>query len=215
MAAIRGSGASGYRPPSQRFDHASTHAAGVVVAPEALEEFCPVYKDQKSESITTQFAMKFVEKIGLVKFDFLGLKNLTVIDNAVKLIRAGKNPDFDISKLRDDDEATYQLLQSGNTTGVFQLESSGMKELLVKLKPSCFEDIIAVALSSRSSRVSMVDDFIDRAWPEVGNLRTSPVAADFEGHLWSYRLPGAGNADCPFAGRVFPGRRRPAAPGHG
>ena len=144
--------------------HASTHAAGVVVAPEALEEFCPVYKDQKSESITTQFAMKFVEKIGLVKFDFLGLKNLTVIDNAVKLIRAGKDPSFDISKLRDDDEATYQLLQSGNTTGVFQLESSGMKELLVKLKPSCFEDIIAVCALYRPGPLGsgMVDDFIDR-----------------------------------------------------
>jgi DNA polymerase-3 subunit alpha len=129
-----------------------------------LEEFCPVYKDQKSNSITTQFAMKFVEKIGLVKFDFLGLKNLTVIDNAVKLIRAGKNPDFDINKLGDDDEATYQLLQVGNTTGVFQLESSGMKDLLVKLKPSCFEDIIAVCALYRPGPLGsgMVDDFIDR-----------------------------------------------------
>jgi DNA polymerase-3 subunit alpha len=144
--------------------HASTHAAGVVVAPDVLEEFCPVYKDQKSNSITTQFAMKFVEKIGLVKFDFLGLKNLTVIDNAVKLIRAGKNPDFDITMLGDDDEATYQLLQSGNTTGVFQLESSGMKDLLHKLKPSCFEDIIAVCALYRPGPLGsgMVDDFIDR-----------------------------------------------------
>ena len=144
--------------------HASTHAAGVVVAPAPLEEFCPVYKDQKNGSITTQYSMKYVEKIGLVKFDFLGLKNLTVIDNAVKLIRAGKDPHFDISLLRDDDEATYQLLQSGNTTGVFQLESSGMKELLVKLKPSCFEDIIAVCALYRPGPLGsgMVDDFIDR-----------------------------------------------------
>ncbi|HET6421198.1 MAG TPA: DNA polymerase III subunit alpha [Geobacteraceae bacterium] len=144
--------------------HASTHAAGVVVAPAELEEFCPVYKDQKSNSITTQFAMKFVEKIGLVKFDFLGLKNLTVINNAVKLIRAGKNPDFDITSLGDDDEATYLLLQSANTTGVFQLESSGMKDLLHKLKPSCFEDIIAVCALYRPGPLGsgMVDDFIDR-----------------------------------------------------
>jgi DNA polymerase-3 subunit alpha len=144
--------------------HASTHAAGVVVAPSALEEFCPVYMDQKSNSITTQFSMKYVEKIGLVKFDFLGLKNLTVIDNAVKIIRSGKMPDFDISELGDDDETTYQLLQSGNTTGVFQLESSGMKELLVKLKPSCFEDIIAVCALYRPGPLGsgMVDDFIDR-----------------------------------------------------
>ena len=144
--------------------HASTHAAGVVVAPGPLEEFCPVYKDQKNGSITTQYSMKYVEKIGLVKFDFLGLKNLTVIDNAVKLVRADKIPDFDISLLRDDDEASYKLLQSGNTTGVFQLESSGMKELLVKLKPSCFEDIIAVCALYRPGPLGsgMVDDFIDR-----------------------------------------------------
>ncbi|HEX2768698.1 MAG TPA: DNA polymerase III subunit alpha [Geobacteraceae bacterium] len=144
--------------------HASTHAAGVVVAPDVMEEFCPVYKDQKSGSITTQYSMKYVEKIGLVKFDFLGLKNLTVIDNAVKLIRNGLDPEFDINRLRDDDPTTYQLLQSGNTTGVFQLESSGMQGLLVKLKPSCFEDIIAVVALYRPGPLGsgMVDDFIDR-----------------------------------------------------
>ncbi len=123
--------------------HASTHAAGVVVAPDTMEEFCPVYKDQKTGSINTQYSMKYVEKIGLVKFDFLGLKNLTVIDNAVKIIRSGKDPKFDITLLLDDDQASYELISAGNTTGVFQLESSGMKEMLVKLKPSCFEDVIA------------------------------------------------------------------------
>ncbi len=144
--------------------HASTHAAGVVVAPDVMEQFCPVYKDQKSGSITTQYSMKYVEKIGLVKFDFLGLKNLTVIANAVKLICAGRTPGFDIAALRDDDAETYQLLQSGNTTGVFQLESSGMQGLLVKLRPSCFEDIIAVVALYRPGPLGsgMVDDFIDR-----------------------------------------------------
>jgi DNA polymerase-3 subunit alpha len=144
--------------------HASTHAAGVVVAPTELEDFCPVYKDQKNGSITTQFSMKYVEKIGLVKFDFLGLKNLTVIDNAVRLIHEGKTPGFDIALLADDDAETYRLLQSGNTTGVFQLESSGMKELLTKLKPSCFEDIIAVCALYRPGPLGsgMVDDFIER-----------------------------------------------------
>jgi DNA polymerase-3 subunit alpha len=144
--------------------HASTHAAGVVVAPGALEEFCPVYKDQKTGVINTQYSMKYVEKIGLVKFDFLGLKNLTVIDNTVKLIRAGKDPDFDITLLRDDDTASYELISAGNTTGVFQLESSGMKEMLVKLKPSCFEDIIAACALYRPGPLGsgMVDDFIER-----------------------------------------------------
>jgi DNA polymerase-3 subunit alpha len=144
--------------------HASTHAAGVVVAPRQLEEFLPVYKDQKTGSINTQYSMKYVEMVGLVKFDFLGLKNLTVIENAVKLVRAGKDPDFDITRLRDDDQESYELISSGNTTGIFQLESSGMKEMLVKLKPSCFEDVIAACALYRPGPLGcgMVDEFIER-----------------------------------------------------
>jgi DNA polymerase-3 subunit alpha len=144
--------------------HASTHAAGVVVAPQRMEEFLPVYKDQKTGSINTQYSMKYVEMVGLVKFDFLGLKNLTVIENAVKLVRAGKDPEFDITRLRDDDKESYDLISAGNTTGIFQLESSGMKEMLVKLKPSCFEDVIAACALYRPGPLGsgMVDDFIDR-----------------------------------------------------
>ena len=144
--------------------HASTHAAAVVVAPEPLEEFLPLYKDQKTGSINTQYSMKYVELVGLVKFDFLGLKNLTVIENAVRLVKVGKDPKFDITTLRDDDQASYDLITAGNTTGVFQLESSGMKEMLVKLKPSCFEDVIAACALYRPGPLGsgMVDDFIDR-----------------------------------------------------
>ncbi|QEM67598.1 DNA polymerase III subunit alpha [Geobacter sp. FeAm09] len=144
--------------------HAGTHAAGVVVAPRQLEEFLPVYKDQKTGSINTQYSMKYVEMVGLVKFDFLGLKNLTVIQNAVKLVREGKDPEFDITRLRDDDQASYDLISSGNTTGIFQLESSGMKEMLVKLKPSCFEDVIAACALYRPGPLGcgMVDEFIER-----------------------------------------------------
>jgi DNA polymerase-3 subunit alpha len=144
--------------------HASTHAAGVVVAPRQLEEFLPVYKDQKTGSINTQYSMKYVEMVGLVKFDFLGLKNLTVIENAVHLVRAGKDPEFDITRLRDDDRESYDLISSGNTTGIFQLESSGMKEMLVKLKPSCFEDVIAACALYRPGPLGcgMVDEFIER-----------------------------------------------------
>ncbi len=144
--------------------HASTHAAGVVVAPDMLEEYCPVYKDQKTGVINTQYSMKYVEKIGLVKFDFLGLKNLTVIDNAVKLIRAGKDPAFDITLLDDNDPLSYELISEGNTTGVFQLEGSGMREMLRELKPSCFEDVIAACALYRPGPLNsgMVKDFIER-----------------------------------------------------
>jgi DNA polymerase-3 subunit alpha len=144
--------------------HAGTHAAGVVVAPDQLEEFLPVYKDQKTGGINTQYSMKYVEMVGLVKFDFLGLKNLTVIQNAVRMVREGKDPDFDITRLRDDDKDSYDLITAGNTTGIFQLESSGMKEMLVKLKPSCFEDVIAACALYRPGPLGsgMVDEFIDR-----------------------------------------------------
>jgi DNA polymerase-3 subunit alpha len=144
--------------------HASTHAAGVVVTPKPLPEYLPLYTDPKSGAQVTQFTMKFVEKIGLVKFDFLGLKTLTVIANAVRLIREGKDPEFDLRLVRDDDAETYRLLSAGETTGVFQLESSGMKEMLVKLKPSCFEDIIAACALYRPGPLGsgMVDDFILR-----------------------------------------------------
>jgi DNA polymerase-3 subunit alpha len=144
--------------------HASTHAAGVVVTPKPLPEYLPLYTDPKSGGQVTQFAMGYVEKIGLVKFDFLGLKTLTVIDNAVRLIRAGKDPEFDLRLIGDDDPETYRLLSAGETTGVFQLESSGMKELLVKLKPNCFEDVIAICALYRPGPLGsgMVDDFIQR-----------------------------------------------------
>ncbi len=144
--------------------HASTHAAGVVVTPNDLTEYLPLYVDPKQGGQVTQFSMNYVEKIGLVKFDFLGLKTLTVIDNAVRLVREGQSPDFDLKLIGDDDPKTYELLSRGETTGVFQLESSGMKELLIKLKPSCFEDIIAVCALYRPGPLGsgMVDDFIQR-----------------------------------------------------
>ena len=144
--------------------HASTHAAGVVVTPNPLTDYLPLYTDQKVGAQVTQFPMSYVEKIGLVKFDFLGLKTLTVIDNALRLIHDAKNPDFDLEVIAIDDELTYQLLGRGDTTGVFQLESSGMKELLVKLKPNCFEDIIAVCALYRPGPLGsgMVDNFILR-----------------------------------------------------
>ncbi len=144
--------------------HASTHAAGVVVTPTPLSEFLPLYVDPKSGGQVTQYPMSYVEKIGLVKFDFLGLKTLTVIENAVRLIREGRDADFNLKLIPDDDKKTFELLSRGETTGVFQLESSGMKEYLVKLKPNCFEDLIAMVALYRPGPLGsgMVDSFIKR-----------------------------------------------------
>ena len=144
--------------------HASTHAAGVVISNRPLEEYLPLYKQQKEDSITTQYTMKDVEKIGLVKFDFLGLKTLTVIDKTVKFVRSNRDVDLDIEALPLADEKTYSLIASGESNGVFQLESSGMKELLRKLKPTTFEDLIAAVALYRPGPLQsgMVDDFINR-----------------------------------------------------
>ncbi|MFC1856398.1 DNA polymerase III subunit alpha [Thermodesulfobacteriota bacterium] len=143
--------------------HASTHAAGVVIADNPLVEYMPLYKGKKGE-VVSQFDMKCVEKIGLVKFDFLGLRNLTVIDHTLALIgrRGGSPPN--ISDLDLDDADTYRLLASGETTGVFQLESSGMKDLLVRLKPECFEDVIALVALYRPGPMEsgMIDDYVER-----------------------------------------------------
>ena len=107
------------------YRNASTHAAGLVIGDEPLQNIVPLYRDPRSEMPVTQFNMKWVEAAGLVKFDFLGLKTLTVIDKAINLIKQKKDIDIDISKIPLDDKATYELLGTGNTIGIFQLESSG------------------------------------------------------------------------------------------
>ncbi len=141
--------------------HSSTHAAGVVIADKPLTEYVPLYRGNKGE-VVTQFPMEYVEKVGLIKFDFLGLRNLTVIDNAVKLVRENHQPDFDIRKIPLDDPRTFELLKSGDTLGVFQLESSGMRDILVRLAPEDFTDIIALVALYRPGPLEsgMVENFI-------------------------------------------------------
>jgi DNA polymerase-3 subunit alpha len=145
------------------YRHATTHAAGVVIGDRELVNYMPLYRGKKGE-VVTQFDMKNVEKIGLIKFDFLGLRNLTVIDKALSIIQgSGKIPP-DFNNLDLTDSKMYKLLSEGDTTGVFQLESSGMKDLLARLKPACFEDVIAVVALYRPGPLNsgMVDAFVER-----------------------------------------------------
>jgi len=145
--------------------HASTHAAGVVISQNPLTEHLPLYKGQNGE-ITTQYDMNAIEKIGLVKFDFLGLKTLTVIDRVEKLVRERRDDqkDFSIKTISLEDPETYRLLSSGNTVGIFQLESPGMRELLTKMRPETFEDLIALVAIYRPGPLGsgMIDDYIKR-----------------------------------------------------
>ncbi len=125
------------------YRNASTHAAGVVIGDRPLVELTPLYRDPRSEVPATQFNMKWAEKGGLVKFDFLGLKTLTVIDRAVSFLER-RNVEVDIDHLPLDDGKTYSMLSRAQTVGIFQLESSGMRDVLRKARPDCFEDIIAI-----------------------------------------------------------------------
>jgi len=143
--------------------HASQHAAGIVISPEPIQDFMPLYKNPGEDIVTTQFDMKAVEEIGLLKFDFLGLKTLTIIDNTIKYAeKLGKS--INLSQIPLDDQETYKLLSSGQTTGVFQLESRGMRDLLQRIQPERFEDLIALVALYRPGPLGsgMVDDFIKR-----------------------------------------------------
>ncbi len=143
------------------YRHASTHAAGLVIGDRTLPELVPIYRDPRSEIPVTQFNMKHVEQVGLVKFDFLGLKTLTVIEKALSLIEeAGVS--IDLENVSLDDEATYALLAEGDTVGVFQLESSGMREVLRGLRPDRFEDIIAVVALYRPGPMDNIPTYISR-----------------------------------------------------
>lgn len=148
--------------------HASTHAAGIVISDKPLIEYLPLYRGQKDE-VVTQYAMKAVGKIGLIKFDFLGLKTLTVIKKGLDLINGKNGEPININDLPLDDKETYQLFSSGETDGIFQLESAGMKDLLVKIKPENMEDLIALLALYRPGPLGsgMVDDFIKRKRGEV------------------------------------------------
>jgi DNA polymerase-3 subunit alpha len=143
--------------------HASVHAAGVVIAPRPLTEFVPLYKSQKDE-IVTQWAMKEVERVGLLKMDFLGLSTLTLIDDCLAEIKRTEGVEIDIDNIPLDDDKTYKLFSDGQTYGVFQFESSGMRELLRKAKPERLDDLIALNALYRPGplKSGMVDDFIAR-----------------------------------------------------
>lgn len=137
------------------------HAAGVVIAPDDIVKFAPLEKAQKGV-VATQYSMGPVEELGLLKMDFLGLSNLTTIKNALRIIKKVNKVDIDIDTIPLDDLKTYELLQRGETTGVFQLESAGMKRYLKELKPSEFEDIVAMVALYRPGPMQFIDDFIAR-----------------------------------------------------
>ncbi len=143
--------------------HTSTHAAGVVIGDRPLIDMLPLMVD-KDDNDVTQYAMKYVEKVGLVKFDFLGLKTLTVIHSALEVIKESTGEDLDLNALSLNDKETFALLCQGNTTGIFQLESSGITDMTIRLKPNSFDDLVAILALYRPGPLDsgMVDHYIER-----------------------------------------------------
>jgi DNA polymerase-3 subunit alpha len=141
--------------------HASTHAAGVVIAPRPLTEFVPLFKGTTAE-VTTQYDMKGVERIGLLKMDFLGLRTLTLIDNCVKMIEAQLGVRVEPDRIPTDDARTYELFTAGRTSGLFQFESDGMRDILRRFKPDRLEHLTALNALYRPGPMQMIDDFIRR-----------------------------------------------------
>ncbi len=148
--------------------HASTHAAGVVISEKPLKEHLPLFKTSDGQ-ISTQFSMESLEKIGLLKMDFLGLRTLTVIDDTLKIIHRTKKTEVEWGKIGFDDKRTYEMLCQAQSAGVFQLESSGMRDILKKLRPDKFEDLIAILALYRPGPIGsgMVDEFIKRKHGQI------------------------------------------------
>lgn len=162
------------------------HAGGVLIAPGKLTDFCPLYCAEGSDSVVSQFDMKDVELAGLVKFDFLGLRTLTIIDWTMRHIarmNGGVAP-FKLEEIPLDDKPTYDLLKTANTTAVFQLESRGMKDMLKQAKPDCFEDIIALVALYRPGPMDLIPDFVRRKHGEkfdYPHIATEPILKETYG----------------------------------
>ncbi|MBB5373511.1 DNA polymerase III subunit alpha [Acidocella aromatica] len=143
------------------YRHASTHAAGVVIGDRPLVELVPLYKDPRSDLLVTQYSMKYVEQAGLVKFDFLGLTTLTIIDRALKFLRQ-QGIELDISKIPLDDKKTYEMIGRGDTAGVFTFETAGYRAALQQMRPDRFEDLVAIQALNRPGPMANIPDYCAR-----------------------------------------------------
>ncbi len=146
--------------------HASTHAAGVVISPKPIYEFAPLYRSNTGD-VTTQYSMKNLDEIGLLKMDFLGLKTLTVIDQTIQMVKREHDKEIDIDAIPLDDPATFELLNNAQTLGVFQLESAGMRDLARKIGIDSFDDLVALVALFRPGPMHMLPDYIKRKHGEI------------------------------------------------
>ena len=197
--------------------HAGTHASAVVIANRPITDYCPLYRQATGE-ITTQYGMDPIARVGLVKFDFLGLRTLTAIDDTLKLLKELRGIEIDPNALELTDAETYEVLGRGDTVGVFQAESAGFTQLVKNLKPDQFNHLIDLVALYRPGPLQsgMAADFVERRHGRRKvEFAPSPIEGDPRGHVRRHRLPGAGDGDRQGAGRVHAGRGRRPPEGDG
>lgn len=170
------------------YRQSGVHAAGVVIGDRPLDQLVPLYKDPKADMPVTQYDMKYVEETGLIKFDFLGLKTLTVIQRAVDWIKKTKGIDLDIDAVPLDDKPTYELLQRGDTAAVFQFESAGMKDVHRQIKPDRFEDLIAIVSLYRPGPMDNIPSYIKRKHGEEEITYLHPALAPIIGETYGIMI---------------------------
>ena len=193
--------------------HSSMHAAGVVISQKSVDEYVPLSRAADG-TITTQFTMTTLEELGLLKMDFLGLRTLTVIQNAVRMARR-KDPALDMEKIDYNDQAVMDYIGTGKTDGIFQIESSGMKSFMKELKPHSLEDIIAGIALYRPGPMDFIPQYIKgKNDAELHHLRLSPAGTDPGADLRLHCLSGAGYADRARPGRIYTGKERPSPARH-
>lgn len=170
------------------YRQSGVHAAGVVIGDRPLDQLVPLYKDPKADMPVTQYDMKYVEETGLIKFDFLGLKTLTVIQRALDWIKKTQNIDIDIDNIPLDDKPTYELLQRGDTAAVFQFESAGMKDVHQQIKPDRFEDLIAIVSLYRPGPMDNIPSYIRRKHGEEEITYLHPALAPIIGETYGIMI---------------------------
>ena len=197
------------------YRHASTHAAGIVIGDRPLSELVPMYRDPKSDMPVTQFNMKWVEQAGLVKFDFLGLKTLTVLQTAVRLLKQ-RGIELDLAAIPLDDKKTYDTLSRAEAVGIFQLESQGMRRALLDMRPDRFEDIIALVALYRPGPMANIPTYCARKHGDgEAGIHPSQARADPARDLRRHRLSGTGDAGRADPRRLYARPGRSAPPRHG
>ena len=194
--------------------HASMHAAGVVISEKPMDEYVPLSRTSPDSPLTTQFTMTTIEELGLLKMDFLGLRTLTVIKDAIDNIRESRGVEIDIDHLDMNDPAVYKYIGTGDADGIFQLESAGMRSFMMKLQPESLEDIIAGIALYRPGPMSFIPKYLEGKRNREHVTYDAASGADPQGHLRLYRLSGTGHADRAGTGRILSGPRGSGAPRH-